>query len=105
MLPPQAVRPGAEPGLDRQFAHVVGELGGVLAPALAALPEQPRVGIGAQARHTAERALLLDDHGVEAVIVQPQRARHARGSAPMIGTIGARDSVDRGISRLWLHAA
>ena len=82
MLPPQAMRPGAEPGLDRQFAHVVGELGGVLAPALAALPEQPRVGIGAQARHTAERALLLDDHGVEAVIVQPQRARHARGSAP-----------------------
>src|SRR5262245_61163395 len=81
MLPPQALRPGAEPGLDRQFAHVVGELGGVLAPALAALSEQPRIGIGAQARHTAERALLLDDHGVEAVIVQPQRTRHARGSA------------------------
>src|SRR5262249_61891863 len=44
VLPPQALRPGAEPGLDRELAHVGGELGGGLTRALAAPTEQPRGG-------------------------------------------------------------
>jgi len=81
VLPPQALRRAAEPGLDRELADVAGELGGVLTPAFAALPEQPLVGIGGEPRHAAERARLLDDRGMHAVIVEPQRARHARGPA------------------------
>jgi len=81
VLPPQALRRAAEPGLDRQVVDVAGELCGVLTPAFAALPEQPLVGIRAEPRHAAKRALLLDDHGMHAVIVEPERARHARGPA------------------------
>src|SRR5262249_35626386 len=81
VLTPQALRRAAEPGLDRELADVAGELDGVLTPAFAALPEQPLVGIGGKPRHAAERARHLDDHGMHAVIVQPQRARHARRPA------------------------
>src|SRR5258708_1198432 len=48
----------------------------------AGLPQKPLVGIGAHARDPAERTLLLDDDRVQAVIVQPQRAGHAGGTAP-----------------------
>src|SRR5262249_6673472 len=68
VLPPQGLWRAAVPGLDCQLADVAGELGGVLAPTFPALSEQPLVGIGAELRHTAERALLLDDHGMHAVI-------------------------------------
>src|SRR6266513_2691462 len=77
LLAGEALRGGAEPRVDPKLADVGGELGRVLARALAALAQQPLVRIGAQARHASQRRLLLDDHRVQAVIVQPQRAGHA----------------------------
>jgi hypothetical protein len=81
VLLPRALRPRAKPGLDRPLADVSGEVSGVFACIFAALPQQPVVGIGAHARHPAERALLLDDDRVQAIIEQPQRAGHACGPA------------------------
>lgn len=82
LLFPQVLRADAEPNLHAERVDMGGEFGGVLAPGFAALPEQPFVGIGTHARHAAERVLLLDDQRRETVIVQPQRAGHARWAAP-----------------------
>ena len=81
VLAPQPPRPAAKPSLDRQLAEMAGKGRSVLARRLIGLAEQPLIGIGTSPRHAAQCALVFDDDGPQSIIVQPQRAGHARGSA------------------------
>ena len=80
-LASRALGTGAEPGLDRKAPDVAGERGGILARTFSRPPEQPVIGIGAAPRHAAEHGPFFDDDRAQPVIVQPQRAGHARGPA------------------------